>query len=172
MPTNQKIKRSKTTSYSKNYKDKLFNIWYEKGKPGRMRLWNIIPDDDEGYKPSSSVLDSWIAEWRERASILDEQVRMQIDAQLIKEKVEMLNRHANTGVKMQDMGLEYLDNHKDELNANTAVRLLVEGINIEQDSRGVGTALKKMMNMDNSELVDEISAILEAGDITISKIEE
>ncbi len=132
----------------------------------------MIPEDDDGYLPSESVLDIWIASWRERAAILDEQVRLQMDAQMVKEKVEMLNRHADTGVQMQNLGLNYLEEHPDESNSSTAVRLLVEGINIEQGSRGIGTALKKMMNMDNSELVDEISAILEAGNVTISKIEE
>ena len=164
--------RGKTVAFSKTYKESLFNLWYERGKPGQKFLWNMIREDDDGNKPTHHTLQAWIAGWRERAFMLDEQVSLQMDAQMVKEKVEMLNRHAETGVVMQEMGIEYLKEHKDELNANTAVRLLVEGINIEKDSRGIGTALKKMMNMEDSELVDEITAILEAGDVTISKIDE
>ena len=161
------------TKFNEDYVEDLFYLWYSRGKPTLAKFWNMIPEDEEGNKPSrGTIASSWFPAWKDRAAILDEEVRLKMDAEVIAEKVEMLNRHAETGVRMQDMGLDYLVEHKEDLGTNTAVRLLIEGISIEQNSRGIGTALKKMMNMDDRELMEEIAGILEQGDIEISKIEE
>jgi len=165
--------KNKVIRFDQNYKEDMFYLWYKNGKPTITKFHNMMPSDSNGDKPSlNTILKQWHSQWKERASILDEEVKMQMNAQMISEKVEMLNRHAKTGVEMQDMGLRYLKEHEDELGTNTAVRLLIEGVNIEQNSRGIGTALKKMMNMDDADLLEEIAGILEAGDITISKIED
>lgn len=166
-------KSLRTSKFNDDYKEDLFYLWYKRGKPALDKFYNMIPEDNEGHRPTRQTISkAWFPKWKDRAAILDEEVRMQMNAQMVADKVEMLDRHATTGVEMQEMGLRYLKEHEDELGTNAAVRLLIEGVNIEQNSRGVGTALKKMMNMDDADLLEEIAGILEAGDIIISKIED
>jgi len=88
-------------------------------------------------------------------------MREEMEARMIKEKVEMLYRHAEVGRKMQRKALERLDSiPDDELNANASVRLLVEGIRIERDSVGLPQALEKMLDKEDDDLLAEVERLI------------
>ena len=123
----------------------------------------MIPDDDESgvRKPSHATLGDWINnEFIPRAKELDEQVEMELRARLVNEKVEMLSRHAKLGETMQNMGVEYLQEHKNDITAASAVKLMVEGWRIERFSKGIPDMLDKIRDMTEDELITEISKLL------------
>jgi len=90
---------------------------------------------------------------------------------VISEKIEMLKRHADVGLQMQNMAIEYLNENRDELSSPAAVRMLVEGIRIERESRGIPAALDKMMNMTDEELMKEVTGLIEKGSLSREGLE-
>ncbi len=147
--------------FEESYKLDIFQLWYSNGRPGSLRLYQMIPANIDGDRPTKSTLARWIdTEFREKAASLDQMVETELQNRLVQEKIEMLQRHANLGVKMQDTAIEYLDAHKEELNPNAAVRLLVEGVRIERESRGLPDALRKMSEMSDDDLVKQIEKII------------
>lgn len=156
------------------YIEKVFRIWYNHGKPSAKQLVKFIPADlDEwGRTPNWSTVESWLEDFFvPRANELDEEVKRQLDSLIIKEKVEMLKRHAEVGVQMQNMSIEYLNEHRDEISAPAAVRLLVEGIRIERESRGIPAALDKIRDMNDEELMDEIKQLVTGAGVKLEDID-
>ena len=150
------------TIFTEQYQREAFTVWYELGKPSPQRLYDALkPDEIVGRVPSPKTLQEWIAErFRDWGEELDGEVRDQINEMLIAEKVEMAKRHAEIGQKMQSKALEYLDSHEIDTSAS-AVRLLVEGLRIEQENVGLPQALKKLSRMSDEDLLAEVMKITE-----------
>ena len=91
----------------------------------------------------------------------------EINQRVIAEKVEMLSRHTKLGQEMQDMALDYLKENVDELSSPAAIRLLVEGIRIERESRGVPEALEKISKMSDEQLLSEVKKIVSQSPVII-----
>lgn len=157
--------------FSTQYREKIFYIWYNHGKPGSVNLLRFITPNLDDFEriPTKSALNFWITEeFKPRAELMDKQIKDQMNALLVKEKVEMLRRHAEIGLKMQNIAIDYLNENLDELSAPAAVRLLVEGIRIERESRGIPDALDKMQSMTDEDLMKEVQHLI----TTASTLEE
>ena len=166
MTTNKK--RLVTVRGSDTYKEDLFLIWYRKGRPSAKLFYNLCPENKDGQKPAQNTLKRWISsEFKARAKILDDAVHKQLEVRLVNEKVEMLDRHAALGEKMQQMGADWLLNHKDELTASVAVRLLVEGWRIERESSGIPAAIEKIVSMTDEELLGEVEDLINASTVVV-----
>ena len=159
------IRIGSTAKYTDDYKNKVFTIWYNEGKPPPKTLFEKIPPPETNYgvRPSETTLKSWVFSqpWKKRANDLDAGVRQSVDLALIQTKVEMLERHARLGEKMQDMGIEYLEDHKDDITAQAAVRLIVEGVRIQVESMGIPGALAKLTRLPDEQLLEEIKKLIE-----------
>ena len=149
-------------AFTDGYKDTVFSIWYQAGKPNHMILYNMIPEEPiTGNRPAQSTLKHWVDnDFRPRGHELDAEVKEQIESKMIAEKVRMLERHANLGVEMQNMAIQYLEDHKQEITIPTATRLLVEGIRIERESRGIPEAIEAMAKNTDEELLRELEKII------------
>src|SRR5512139_4190918 len=116
-------------NFSDTYKQQIFSQWYQAGKPGANRLYPQLEGVDPytGGKLSKQTLANWISkDFHDWAVPLDEEVRANLENSLVAEKVEMLKRHAETGVKMQQLGIQYLEENGVGGSRN-AIQLLVEG---------------------------------------------
>jgi len=156
--------------YPPGYKDQIFTLWYSMGKPIARVLYFKVPVYEEfGTKPPIDTIQDWTwsIEFKERAAILDEQVMAQINLKMVAEKVEMLNRHAVIGSAMQDMAMAYLKEHETELGIGSSVRLLVAGVEIERNSRGIATTFEKFDKMSDSQLNAEIQKIIERAPVEL-----
>ena len=165
----------KLHQFSNHYKDELFLLWYAEGKPSTRSFHKITPPDPAGQRPAVSVLKYWMTKdsaWRRRAEILDDEVKHQIEAYAIAKKVEMLTRHSDVGKELQEAGAKYLKENLDKLKPSTAVRMIVEGVRIEQNSRGIGTAFKEMVEMPDEELTSKIESLLERSKVEITQIDD
>lgn len=159
--------------YSLEYRERLFLHWYQKSKPTARAMYVTMPSNKDNVKPAQGTITKWINDvWQERAQILDDQVRQKLEDKMVKEKVEMLSRHAVVGTEMQDRALEVLRDPDLKINASTAVRLLVEGVEMERASRGVSTALEKLMDTSEEELLKEVEGILDRAEVQISQLPE
>ena len=158
-----KEKKSLATRGDAAYKEELFLLWYKKGKPGHKTFYNIIPASSSGWKPTRQTLARWISsDFLERARALDTAVHKELELRIVHEKVEMLERHAALGEKMQQIGADWLVDNIDDITASVAVRLLVEGWRIERESKGIPKALEKSITMSDDELLDEIQDLINA----------
>jgi hypothetical protein len=169
-----KIPKFHRRPFTQQYIEKVFYIWYNHGKLGATTLRPFIsPElDDWGRIPTLSLLTQWITDYfKPRAEDLDRRVREQLEASIVSEKVEMLKRHADIGVQMQNMAIAFLNENQDTMQAPAAVRLLVEGIRVERESRGIPAALDKMMHMSDEQLINEINGLLTAGSVSLEDVD-
>lgn len=149
-------------AYSEPYKESVFWCWYRSGKPKAWKLHGLIEPTPERLIPSEATLKKWIEnDFVSRAEPLDITVSAVLKEKAVTEKIEMLTRHAEIGNKMQNMAIEYLDEHKDKLNQNTAVRLLIEGIRIERESRGLPTMITQINEVTDEKLMQKIQDLME-----------
>jgi hypothetical protein len=158
-------------AFSESYKHARFLEWYQQGKPTSQEFWLRITPDEDGRRPSKGYITRWISDWQEKAAKLDAEVEEVIIESVVAEKVEMLRRHAKDAKEIQTISLIYLREHKDELTAHSAVRLLQLGIEIERQSVGIPQALEKMSKLDDKSLLSEITSILQDSEVTIELLE-
>lgn len=162
--------RTSPSRYSSDYKNAVFLTWYSHGKCSGQVLSGYIEPDVDGIIPSDSTLQTWVHsdEFLNRAAELDSLVRAAIDSQAVSEKVEMLTRHAQTGKTMQDLALAYLKDHADDLKTQTAVRMLVDGIRIERESRGLPSLITEAIDQTDEEIMSSIEKLLSAVEVSES----
>lgn len=163
--------------FSTTYIDAVFTIWYSAGKPNVRRLVKMLPDPSEfglsvGY-PSEPTLKIWHDKFfSEKAVVLDEQVSKQLAGRLIAEKVAMLDAHAAVAAEMQRMALDYLRDNKDKLSPNAAVRMLVEGVRIERESKGIPRTLEKLADKSDEDLLSQIEDLLLRSPVDLQPIKD
>lgn len=159
--------------YNKDYKDQIRTIWFRMGKPGAKRLYIAIdPDPTTNRKPGFETVQRWIKDdFKPFAEQLDTAIQDELNNRLVMEKVEMLMRHTETAQEMQNISIEWLRLHKDDLNAISAARLLTAGIEIERMSRGIPKALEKLANMKDEDLMRRIQDIVARSPVTIEPAE-
>jgi len=148
--------------FSPGYKDNLFYEWYRLGKPSMRSFYSNVADENAVVgRPSIVTVSNWYNdEWKERAAELDMEVQTVLKETQIAEQVAMMKRHGETGRKMQEMSLNWLVEHQDELTPGTAVRMLVDGIEIERGTAGIPEALEKLRNRKDEDLLDEIGQLI------------
>jgi hypothetical protein len=156
------------TRFADDFKERVFWVWYTKSKPNPQRLLNeLVLVEGEDDVPAASTLQTWIVEWKERADELDQQAKDQFTSEVIGNKVDMLRRHASIGKELQEIGLEWLRENKDELTAHTVARLIKDGYEIERASVGVPEALEKMLSTSDEELIKQIEAAITDEDLDL-----
>ena len=167
MPIEDRFTVKDRSNFDQNYKDIVFTVWYRAAKPNPMTLYGMIPENEDGRKPSRVFLGEWInKDFLARAVPIDEAVVQEMNNRLMQQKIEMLERHAQVATEMQDLALTYLREHKDDLTPISAVRLLVESVKIEKGSRGIPQVLEKMMQMSDEDLLRETTNLLLKSPIT------
>lgn len=154
----------------KELKEELFYYWYNNRKLGAKKIYDALEEQyPEADLPSRSTFALWIREYNHRAIELDRQVHQQLEEAVVAEKVEMLKRHASVGVVMQNMAIDYLQAHADDLTSAGAIRLLVEGVRIERDSKGIPEALEKMSKMSDDQLLEEVKRLATSSSVTLER---
>lgn len=157
-----------TAHYDDNYVEQAFWIWYNKGKLNANALVTELSLVFGEKVPHAITLSSWIKDnWRERAEELDKRARDEFSAEVIHNKVAMLRRHAEVGKELQEIGLKWIRENKDQLTANTVARLIKDGYEIERASVGVPEALEKMLSTSDDELIKQIEAAITDEDLDL-----
>lgn len=161
-------------TFSRDYRDSVFLTWFQAGKPEAPGLFEIIaPVVGTNIKPTTQFLRQWISEeFLAKATKLDQQMNKAMTEQVVSERVAMLKRHSELGRTMQKTAIEYLEANQADLNANAAVRLLVEGVRIERESAGIPEAIDRMTHMSDTQLLEELGKIIKDAPTKIEQIEE
>jgi hypothetical protein len=157
--------------FSESYKEARFLEWCRLGRPTANEYYLKLSPTDAGRRPSQRMLELWMRGWKVRAAEMDAEVEAGIIKENVAEKVEMLERHAKDAKEMQGIALDYLRQHQTELTPNSAVKLLQLSVDIERESVGIPTALRKMSKLDDESLIDEITAIIQDSSIDIESLD-
>ena len=167
-----KPEKYKTRTFSEEYKYKMFLLWYNHSRPSMPIFYPMLTPDESDHTPERSTVRSWLVQWKPQAEVLDDQIRAELEKRMVKEKVKMLSRHADLGKQMQDLGIEFITDpdNKDSLTSATAVRLLVAGVEIERDSRGLPEALEKLITQSDEKIMDRIKELTKDTPIEISPL--
>jgi len=161
MPLNDGLKTQVVTPYSEAFKEQCFIAWYSAGCPTKERFGTIMPADEIGRHPSNEVIYTFMKtrSWRERADVLNEEVSRQIEKKAVEVRVEMLNRQAEIGKTLQEMGMEFLEENGFK-KAGEALKALISGAELERSSRGLPQAIMKIAELENSELSSILSNLM------------
>lgn len=175
LPRNEPVRKDRQTnlSYTEEYRDNLFYLWYNAGKPRGRTLIQMIPPDMTGRVPTYVVLMRWMREegWYEKARALDEEVVHRVQEIAIQRKVEMFERHAETGRILLERGLEHVLKENSEIGSMTeAIKLIKLGAELERASTGGAQAITDISKMTDSSLISTISKLL--GNMDESELEE
>lgn len=150
-------------AYTEEYKQLIKTSWYAAGKPNDAKTWlDATPEDEHGRKPHLETLRKWRREqmWDMWADELDVQAMSKVEDALIQQKVNMLKRHAEDAMSLQQMAVAYLRTEGFDT-ASSAVTAFVRGAEIERTSRGIGDLMLKMAKMDNNALTNEIMGLIQ-----------
>lgn len=155
------ITDTRTVPYTDVYKEKTFIAWYSAGCPSGERLLLCIPKDELGREANIDVVKRWMKNegWRERADILNQQVAREIEQRAVEARVEMLNRQAEVGKKLQQLGMDFFDDHYLD-KPGEAIRAIVDGAALERSSRGLPDALLKVAEMKDEQLSSVLANLL------------
>lgn len=156
------------SKWSPERREEFFYLWYNNGRPKYQKFIEMFQEKfPKEEVPSEYTVGNWLAEYRARAFAMDAKVHQEVEAAVIAEKIEMLKRHAVTGVKMEDIALEYINAHRGDMSMPAAIRLLVEGVRIERESRGIPEALEKMLKMTDEQLLAEVKQIISSSPVSV-----
>ncbi|MBU2249170.1 MAG: hypothetical protein KKD77_20655 [Gammaproteobacteria bacterium] len=157
--------------YPDDYKNEAFYIWYISGKPRLSKFKVLLKASAEGTVPHNRTLTTWIHDFVIRGQELDKQVEEKLETAVIEEKIEMLQRQAEIAMELQEIAVEYLRAHKDKLNPQAAVRLWVDGVRVERESRGLPSLITEISQSSNEDLEGMIDKILSGIDMMPGELE-
>lgn len=154
------------TSYNPAYKESVFALWYSSNKPSAAKLSGMVPDDESGRKPAASLISKWMedGDWYVRADILDERASESLEKVLVTDRVEIFKKQADIGRKLQEIGMEYIESDDFKINALTALKMVIEGAQLEKESVGLTIALTKIYSLGDSDIQSEIKKLLAKAD--------
>ena len=157
--------------FASQYKDDVFLLWYSAGKPLIPRLRALITEE-LGVDPKNNRIPDTTTvkrrideEFRARAVALDQEVDHQLQEQVVQQKVEMLQRHAQIARTMQETALAYLEEHGLGSSRNALVAL-TEGLKIERESVGIIPFFEKISDLSDDALMSELKRLVSKSPVT------
>ena len=160
--------------FSTTYREIAFSLWYKAGRPSLRRLVTVLPVAEENGKvPTKFTLENWLNmyDWPSRADVMDAEVAREVERMAIKEKIDMLRRHAEAGQKLIARGMAFLDTFGIDKSAD-AIRAIVAGMDAERLSRGLQIALGELEDMSNEQLVRFVEQKISAAASASSESQE
>lgn len=152
--------------YTDEYKEMCKQAWYSAGRPTNAIRWTeVTPEDEVNHrKPHIELLRKWKRErmWDFWADELDAKAVAIVEDNLVAQKSQMLIRQADMAWKLQDKGVEYIEEHGFDSSAS-AVQAIIRGAQLERESRGFGEMMLKMAKMGNEELTAEFITMVNRG---------
>jgi len=153
-------------AYSEQYKMYVFRFWYSTDKRGSIYIKENLPitvDWVTGKEVNTKTINGWIqGDFETYAEFLDSQVIKKIDSQLIEERVEMLNRHAQYAKDLIEKSWEYIEENGLE-NSRNAVNAIIQGIKVERESSGLPVReLLDVQNKSDSELIESLRDVVKS----------
>lgn len=148
--------------FDEDYKEKCFQAWFLAGCPGARTTLNVIPDTENGRRPSVATITNWmeVYQWKVRAADLNAQALAKTNDALVNTKAELLRLQFDNSIalakKAYDQMLE-----KGFDNSNAAVQAYFRATSEQRTVMGLSELLQKVGNMTDDELQKKIAEYAE-----------
>ena len=148
---------NKLTSYTPEYIEKCFTVWYSSGRVPIIKLSDKFPADESGRVPNPAAINRWRVKygWDLRADELDAKAISIVEDDLVSKKAEMLKQQAEIGFQLQTLGMAYLKEDGFD-SSSAAVNAVIRGAELERTSRGIGELIVRMSQMSDDDLKAEV----------------
>lgn len=160
--------------WTQTYQRQCFDAWYLGGRPNLpIRIREIIPLDENGRKPSVSTIKRWITSgmWDWRADELDARVEQAADESLVKNKIEILQRHQENAKQIEAISLTHIKAEGFDSSAS-AVQAYFRATEEERKTAGFSDLLEKLESMTNNQVRDQIINLINRATENDQVIEE
>jgi hypothetical protein len=152
-------------SYSQEFHQKAFALWYKCGRPPYKDLRQMLIDSGEPNVPPVHTFNMWhgIDNWDAHADALDGQAEAAGDKEIIKQRAQIIREGANVGKELVDMGMDYLRKQGIE-NSADAIRAIGKGMELEEKLLGWAAVFQRVSEANDTELNQMIRKYM-TGDI-------
>lgn len=161
------------TAYTDAYIEKCFAAWYSAGCLSIRKFLEIIPEDELGRKPGLTNLSYWFDEggWWIRKDELDARASVQMDDELVSQKVMMLKEQSATYRQIRKKAAEHLLENPFDSSA-AAVSALVKASQEERIVRGISKTIQRLAELGDDELMKEIKQLAERAGADVIDVDE
>lgn len=148
--------------YSDQYKEVIFQLWYDNNKKIGGKFSNSIPDDENGRKPNYQTIENWRDSygWIQRAETVDAELSRRLQDEAIDKRIKMYEEHVSVSNSLIEKGKEYLVNHPIDDMAD-ALKAISLGVEIQRVSIGQIEMGRKILGMSNEQLTRELNNLLQ-----------
>ena len=148
-------------TYTDEYIDKAFYVWYESNRKSTKYVIEHLPDNEDGKRPGNLTVENWKKEygWRERADALDAEMSRKMDEEVINRRMDMFKKHEALGDTLIEKGKAFLD-EKGITSDQAAIRAIDLGISTQRVSVGMAEAYLKISKMTNEQITANLAKLL------------
>lgn len=163
--------------YTDEYVEQCFQIWYSLQRPNLEKLYESIPLDANGRKPTKQHLITLRNEygWNERADALSAMAIQKAETLLIDKQADMFKRQAEDAFEIATMAKDHLIANGFDT-ASSAVNALKWATEEERTVRGAAEFLIKVSKMSQSDLEARATKLLrrqnEAVDADVTEVDD
>ena len=153
--------------WSEEYKFKIFNLWYTSGKPGPAMFVKMVdePDPKNNQIPNQYILQNWIyRDFVEMAAPIDDDVSESLQKMMVADKLKVLEYQAGMARELYDMGMNFL-REKGLGNSRTALTAVVQGMQIERETKGAPQIMGQIEKLNDQELLNVFMELAEESEV-------
>ena len=148
-------------SYSDQYIEQVFALWYKGGRKISQKFSNSLPEDEKGERPTFKAIEKWRDNygWMERADVLDAELSLALQDQVINERIAMYKEHVQVADSLIEKGKTYLNDHEID-DMTDALKAISMGVEIHRLSVGQVALGQKILSMNDDQLTRELNKLL------------
>lgn len=149
-------------SYSDQYKELVFQLWYDNNRKISGKFSNSLPEDDKGQRPTFKTVEHWrdIYGWIQRAETMDAELSRRLQDEAIDKRIKMYEEHVSVSNSLIEKGKEYLVSHPIDDMAD-ALKAISLGVEIQRVSIGQIEMGRRILGMTNEQLTKELNNLLQ-----------
>lgn len=143
--------------FPEDYIEKCFTVWLGADRPTNDRLLKILPENQDGHKPSIVTLQQWKRkyDWYGRADKINAQALAKANEFIITKKSELLIKQFNEALAVSNVAFAHLISGTFD-SSSAAVQAFFRGLEEQRKVVGISDMLEKMSKMNDEEIRQEI----------------
>ena len=161
--TDKRAATTKRLAFSQEVHQQAFALWYKLGRPEYKQVVQIMQEEaGEGVRsPTIHSIMIWhkSEDWDGHADALDGQAEQAGDLVIIKQRQDIIERMANVGADLVDMGMNYLNKNGIESSAD-AIRAIGKGAELQDKLLGWAAYFAELSTATNEELEKKLKKFM------------
>lgn len=158
---------NKLAPFTDEYRETCFHAWLMAGCPSASQTPKILPDFDNGRRPSVATVTNWIDDyqWKLRAEEINAAALARVNEELVSSKAELLRAQFENSVALAKKALDTLL-EKGFDSSNAAVQGYFRATAEARTVMGISELMQKVGQMTDAQLKAAIAENLERLSVT------